>query len=312
MSPLSTTTKAVIGWAVILLLIVALEDYAGAQPCVQPPAGLVSWWPADGDALDIADGHDGTLQGGATFAAGKVGQAFSFDGVDGMVATSLLLPSIGTIELWVNPTSLAIPSSTQILASTHGMANGDDRLWIVSSGPEGGPGVAPNTLVINLGSCCTNDIVIANPLSVGTWTHLALTFDYTADVYQLFVNGVFVATSTAQRSAPTQAFHIGGGTSDFGQNFFFHGAIDEVAIYDRVLGAGEIQSIVAGGSAGKCKPSVGGSVTGVSLTKVKCTNLTSKQSVSIQDPGTSWDCEAAGLVVRPGDRIKMEVQGTAN
>src|SRR5262249_14080018 len=53
--------------------------------CLLPPPGLVSWWPGDGNANDIQDGNNGTLQGGATFAAGKVGQAFSFDGASGSV-----------------------------------------------------------------------------------------------------------------------------------------------------------------------------------------------------------------------------------
>src|ERR671925_54589 len=102
--------------------------------------------------------------------------------------------------MWVHPTSLSDPSSTQVLAGTHGLANGNDRLWITSSGPAGGPGMAPNTLVVNLGSCCTNDLVVVNPLSAGSWTHLALTFDYTADSYHLYVNGVLAASATAQRS----------------------------------------------------------------------------------------------------------------
>jgi hypothetical protein len=35
-----------------------------------------------GNVSDIADGNDGTLANGATFAAGRVGQAFSLDGVN--------------------------------------------------------------------------------------------------------------------------------------------------------------------------------------------------------------------------------------
>ena len=54
---------------------------AGAQVCVPPPPGMVSWWPGDGNANDIQDGNHGTLRNGATFAPGKVGQAFSLDGV---------------------------------------------------------------------------------------------------------------------------------------------------------------------------------------------------------------------------------------
>jgi Concanavalin A-like lectin/glucanases superfamily len=240
-------------WLLILFFHLTLAGLASASTCVQPPAGLVSWWPAEGTTEDIIGEHDGSLQGGATFTTGAVGQAFSFDGIDDTVMTDVILPSVGTLEFWVNPASLALPASTQILLGTHGLANGDDRLWMVSGGPSGGPGVAPNTMVVNLGSCCVNDLVIANPLSAGIWTHLALTFDYTADTYMLYVNGVLAASSTAPRTAPTQALRIGGATSNFGQDFFFHGALDEVSLYNRVLSSSEITAIVAAGSLGKCQ-----------------------------------------------------------
>jgi len=251
---LSPMRQPSIVWGAILLLVFAVMGYASGQPCVPSPAGVVSWWPGDGNAEDIIGGYNGILESDVAFASGHVGQAFGFDGVDASVATSFVLPSIGTIEMWVNPWSLSTPSSTQILVGTHGLANGNDRLWVVSSGPAGGPGVAPNTLVVNLGSCCTNDLVVSSPLSVGTWTHLAVAFNYSAHTYQLYVNGALAASSSATRASPTQALRIGGGTSNFGQNFFFHGALDEVTVYNRALAANEIQDIFEAGSGGKCYP----------------------------------------------------------
>src|SRR5262249_27072353 len=41
-----------------------------------PVSGLVSAWQAEGNAADAVDGNTGTLQNGATFAPGRVGQAF--------------------------------------------------------------------------------------------------------------------------------------------------------------------------------------------------------------------------------------------
>ena len=59
---------------------------------------------------------------------------------------------------------------------------------------------------------------------------------------------------------------------------------------------------------------VGGSVTGVSPTVVVCRNLTTKQSIrmKLSDGMTAWNCEQAGLVVNPGDRIQITVQGTTD
>src|SRR5262245_1572545 len=102
----------IVGGFILLSFLVAFTQ-SGAQTCVQPPSGLVSWWPGDGTADDIADNNDGTLAGGATFASGRVGQAFSFDGVDDYV----LVPdspnldfnptSFVTVDAWVFRTSTA-------------------------------------------------------------------------------------------------------------------------------------------------------------------------------------------------------------
>ena len=46
---------------------------SGLPVCDPPPAGLVAWWPGDGNAVDVVGGHNGTLVGGVTFPAGKWG-----------------------------------------------------------------------------------------------------------------------------------------------------------------------------------------------------------------------------------------------
>jgi hypothetical protein len=64
--------------------------------CVTAPSGLISWWPGDNTAIDIQSGNNGTLQNGATFASGEVGQAFSFDGSSSVSVadTANLMPPI--------------------------------------------------------------------------------------------------------------------------------------------------------------------------------------------------------------------------
>src|SRR5438105_4632541 len=73
------------------------------------PPGLVSWWRAEGDASDYAGGNNGTLQGTVPFAAGKVGQAFSFAG---NAANYVSVPSSASLDLtqftvdaWIFPQS---------------------------------------------------------------------------------------------------------------------------------------------------------------------------------------------------------------
>ena len=66
--------------------------------------GLVGWWPGNGNANDIVGNHHGTLQGGVTFVPGMVGQAFSLDGVDDLIAIAdsadLNISGDVTVELW--------------------------------------------------------------------------------------------------------------------------------------------------------------------------------------------------------------------
>ncbi len=55
---------------------------------------------------------------------------------------------------------------------------------------------------------------------------------------------------------------------------------------------------------------VGGTLTGTAGRRVRCVNLTTGQSVEIAlGGGLSWNCEAAGLVVSPGDRVREIVSG---
>src|SRR3954462_13092540 len=81
-----------------------------AGDCSAPPAGLVAWWPAEGNASDIVGSNNGTLQGGATAAAtGNVGFAFSFNGTNGYVQipdSPAFHPAVFTIEAWVKFTAL--------------------------------------------------------------------------------------------------------------------------------------------------------------------------------------------------------------
>ena len=108
-----TKALALLGSSV-LLLVMAFVGPAAAQICVEPPAGLVSWWPGDGHANDIAGDNHGSLQNGATFSAGLVGDAFQFDGVDAFVLVlsdpSLTLAKF-TVEFWFNARTRFDPHS---------------------------------------------------------------------------------------------------------------------------------------------------------------------------------------------------------
>ena len=103
--------------------------------CVPAPAGLVSWWQGEGNALDSADSNNGTVQGGASFAPGMVGQAFSFDSSDGTVivpdSPSLRLTNELTIETWINNSGT---NSDRAIVSKIGGIGGNNGYQMVHAG----------------------------------------------------------------------------------------------------------------------------------------------------------------------------------
>jgi len=157
-----------------------------------------------------------------------------------VVSTPLILPSRGTIALWVKPRAL---TATHGIVGTVGDADGDNRLWITATGAAGGPGVGANRVAVHLGSRLVNDVDIPSPFTADTWTHLALTFDYSAHRYTLYVNGQPMQTSTAVRIQPSHPLDFGGALSNFGQAFFWDGLIDEVLVFDHVLTPQEIATL---------------------------------------------------------------------
>ncbi len=81
----------------------------------------------------------------------------------------------------------------------------------------------------------------------GTWTHAAATYD--GQWLRLWVNGVMAAQSNfVNRLVSTTTPVYIGTNKNPTLNEPFEGALDEVALFDRALGAAAIQKLAAGGS----------------------------------------------------------------
>jgi hypothetical protein len=77
---------------------------------------------------------------------------------------------------------------------------------------------------------------------VGSWTHVALTYD--GSLLRLFVNGVEVAAQQATGTIQSSSSPLSiGGNSPYGE--YFNGLIDDVRVYNRALSQAEIQTDIA-------------------------------------------------------------------
>ena len=254
-------------WFVAFLVTCSLGASAEAQSssgCTPVPPGLLAWWPGDGDRNDVQGTNHGTLQNGATFGPGIVGQAFRLN-VPGPVPStcpSCDFVSISnnfpasvngvTVEVWVRPTQ--DPPSSESIQWIYTQYSG-------SGAPPTGHGDGPQLGFVGNGGAAffwrpnldsnAGTFSVPGALPPNTWTHIAGTYDSTLAESHIYVNGTLVASEAVSGVVPLiDAAFIGKRL----QQEFFVGLLDELSIYDRALGASEIQAIVAAGNAGKCRP----------------------------------------------------------
>lgn len=256
---IDTSSNAMIANVPVGNYPVAFGKFIGAQSCVEPPAGLVSWWPGDGNANDIQDGNNGTLQNEATFAPGMVEQTFSFDGLNDEVnvpyAANLNPTQALTLDAWVNINSLtnAANGGYQGVVS---MSEGQRAYWFGITGTGSNHmGTAGNVHLegFGLGSAWRTSAAVITP---GQWYHIAGVIEPSTNRFEIYVNGVLqpaVSSGGGPHLASVSNVPFRIGFSDPGFPYHFNGLIDEVSLFNRALSAAEIQAIFTAGSAGKCK-----------------------------------------------------------
>lgn len=242
------------------------DDTSGS--CSAPPTGLVAWYPAEGNANDIAGNNEGTATTDVTYPTAKVGKGFDF--VDGSVRVpdaSSLRPTTITAEAWVAATA---PGFKYILAKS--LDGGRATYAFYTSG--GGLRFYVKTTVAGNGGPGAGDVWLSPGASSAIWDgnphHIAGTFD--GSTVRLFVDGVQVGNGTA-----TQGTLIYGNTYQNGDliignynptgSFAWPGVIDEMSLYNRALSPNEIQAIFNAGNAGKCRPGSTLSINDVAVTE---------------------------------------------
>jgi hypothetical protein len=238
-----------------------IETYpypAGVTTCVQPPPNMVSWWPGDGDPNDIQDGNNGTLQGGATFAPGEVGQAFSFNGTNQFVdvgdRANLENMSQLTVDAWVKFNSLNKPIQTVV---SKAQANGPGtNAYIIFLQDIGGGDLRLTAAIENNSSSLLTLLSPDSFTDTTSFHHVALT--YNGSTAAFYVDGVLKVSASFSGTVHdiSSPFLIGKRDDPFGNGDTINGLVDEVEVFNRSLFQEEIQTIFNADSAGKCKPAV--------------------------------------------------------
>lgn len=241
--------------------------------CVTPPAGLVAWWPAEGDANDSANLNAGTNNGTLSFAPGESGMAFSFNGSNSLVGVQTS-PNLNVgaggglaIEAWINPADVSQAHPILQWTDLSGSLPSFGVSFWISIGPTNG-GTGPGCLLIDLkDSGSKHRIACSAPglISGLAWQHVAATYDKSSGMAALYLNGSQILQTNLGNISPYTATGLWIGHEQYlvsndrfyninkGQGqAWFAGLIDELSIYNRALSDTEIQSIFAASSSGKC------------------------------------------------------------
>jgi len=205
--------------------------------------GAVAHWKFDETsgttAMDSVGGHNGTLTNGPNWDTGTIDGGLSFDGSNDYVNVphdDTLSLTTFSISAWIRPTAL---SGWQIIVS-----KGNNSSWNYYLGTNG----SEIAIGFNNSSSWTEFQTSGAGLSTGQWYHLAGTFDDGTGEAKIYLNGSLVHTDTTTASPPTTSDAVMIGNSPASE--YWPGMLDDVRIYDRVLGQAEIATLAGGGGGG--------------------------------------------------------------
>jgi hypothetical protein len=216
---------------------------------------MVSWWPLEGNGADIYGSNSGITQGTPAFVAGKVGQAMSVNGTNGISVPSSASLNFGanadlSIDAWIETTNTARNTLTIVDKRLITGANINGYVVYLYNGRLG--------VQLGVGGSGQDAINLSNDLRNGQWHHIAITVDRDAATGgKAYVDGgltgTFNPTARSGSLSNTQPLLIGKHATAAIANFI--GEIDEVEIFSRVITGTEVASIYNAGSMGKCHPS---------------------------------------------------------
>ncbi len=203
----------------------------------------------NGNANDDVGTNHGTVYGASltTDRFGNANKAYEFDGISNFIelgSSSTLKPAIGSVSLWAklieasyngwgyayNPIFLSMNGNSSSFFEAVGIyysLNKSNVLAITTN---------PSNNLERYGNSSSN-------MTAGEWIHIVVTYDN--DSLALYMNGSLeFKIEKGFTSVFDSTFPVIIGKSDDELNKrYFHGAIDDIRIYNRILSANEVNSL---------------------------------------------------------------------
>ena len=202
--------------------------------------GLQARYALDGNTQDSGGKAFHGTGVAPAYVTGIVGaQAGQFNGTSTYVTIPRSVTTDFTVTMWVKTTDNAAWNGAQWW-NGKGLVDGE----VGGGGADWGTALVDGKFVLGVGST-GGDVTLASSVNIndGAWHHLAATRNNTTGAMAVYVDGVLRGSGTGPTGARTfpPALRIGGRQT--GGNFLA-GSLDDVRLYDRVLGADEIAAFV--------------------------------------------------------------------
>ena len=217
-------------------------------------AGLVAYLNLDGTANDASgNGNNGGVVGAVDcFAAGKIGNSCNFDSaseyikIDTQNVRNVFAPgSQFSISLWFNPSN-APASGDWVWLFSKDYATHTPPYYQFSIWYNGDKTVSATVWRNDTGAYLTTKST--DIMQFGTWHHVVVTADLSANILNLYTNGVLKEQDTSSEGNYSNYFTpitLGKNKNVLTSRYTYYGKIDEVRIYNRVLSSSEVQELAS-------------------------------------------------------------------
>lgn len=210
--------------------------------------GLVGWWPLNGNAYDMSGNGNNGVVNGATPTIGQDGQpngAYFFNGTSNYITigqSSVLDLSNHdlTVTAWINQNESPSSAWNDIFSS-------NTRDWSFGIDADSSGTQYPRMTDVNTVDAPNS----TTGIQINTRNLVAVTYVASTQTVSYFVNGQSDGGGTWTGISSYLPFTPGTkmiGARNNGGAYFFHGAIEDVRVYDRALSAADIQALFAAGA----------------------------------------------------------------
>ena len=220
----------------------------GVKPTPPSPllTGLYGAWNADGNTNDSFGTNNGTANGGLTYTAGKVNQAFNYNGTNSYInftnKQALKINGAFTISVWLKPSNLSNSFGvvSQYLFEPGGGPRGFN--FYVDNGT---PGIF---YVRNTGAANGENhyLGMGSTIPLNVWSHIVVIFNPGVS-FRYYLNGGLIRENY-QYSGNVQYPYDTNYSDAYIGGSSYTGLLDGVTIWNRALTQSEVTELYNGGN----------------------------------------------------------------